>query len=145
MRLIVTKEELDALPYRSAVLDTCGVLRTKVRIVGIGLDGKPDGKIYGDWKDGTRSAIPSSLLADGRPLLVLWDPSAPAVLVELLVDASMTLRGPNEYPLTLLSDDLPGTQRLREESDAIFKETDWNMQALAAVDFLTCWAKRVRS
>ncbi|WP_027503342.1 hypothetical protein [Rhodococcus sp. UNC363MFTsu5.1] len=67
---ITTVEELDALPFGSAIVDVAGVVRTKER---------RHSRFPGGWASAGKDPCPTALLADGRPLTVLFQPEAAPV------------------------------------------------------------------
>lgn len=64
-RVVETAEELDALPVDSVVIDFAGTPRTKRH---------GDSHMPAGWTHAGRDPISSALLADGRPMAVLYEP-----------------------------------------------------------------------
>lgn len=140
MRVVVSEAEIEAMAIRSILLDTDG--RYHFRSTGVWC--------WQTWGDVPRT---SSLLATGRPLLVLFDPSDQEFLLQLLADAVDWLDptgGGNDDLEVMVRDYLPsgtpGAQRLDEVRKVVEdrgSDTEpFEMQSLAAIDFLNCWSKR---
>lgn len=132
LRIVMTEPELEVLPVSTVVLDT-------------------DSHWYhhtpGIWCWQRPGHVPctSRQLADGRPLLVLWDPTAPEVLLDLWGGAMAEIA-----PEKLMTDGLGLIDDLPGEGGVVFGRlievaVDAEMAALAHLDFINCWAKRVTS
>ncbi len=64
--VVMTAEELDALPIDTVVVDRAGIPRTKRR---------GDSSLPAGWTHAGRDPISSAMLADGHPLVIVYRPA----------------------------------------------------------------------
>lgn len=87
MRVIVTADELDALGLGAAVLDIAGVVRTKRA---------RDSHLGAGWTEAGRTPLSAIELADGKPMVVLYDPKDPRPYISGLAAGLTDFRTPEE-------------------------------------------------
>lgn len=142
-RFVVSEAEIDALPVFTVLLDVYGVVRSRQFT---------DEDDVARWAAVGRSAITSKMLADGKPLLVLWNPDEPwpvfaAWLMCLdILDPDRVKIDADDY-LRLPAGSF-GRQRFEHMVDLAEASDIWDnpsdeeqMQALVGNDFTQCWSK----
>lgn len=134
MQIVMSEAELDALPDKVTLLNTDGVLLSHTR-----------GVKY-SWARQRAVPLTSAQVADGCPILVLWNPEAPEVLLSSWLEA-MAEAAPHKLAasgLELVNEILPqpGAEVLTE---TLLRgaDRDPELDGLAVLDFLNCWSKKV--
>lgn len=81
MRVVISENELSELGWSSIVLDTSGIPRTKCNYAR-------------GWVHGNKSPLTNKELADGRPMLVLYDAGNPLSSLRAVEDVLELLGDP---------------------------------------------------
>ena len=141
-RFVVSEKEINALPVFTVLLDTRGVTRTRRW---------PDSLDGPGWAAVGKIAISSKALADGKPLLVLWNPAEPWPVFSawlMCLDILDPDRGLDADDHVRLPAGSPGQARFKDMVDLAEVSEIWDnpteaeqMQALAGNDFAQCWSK----
>jgi len=141
-RFVITESEIDSLPARSAVLDVYGIVRGRRAYNGVGGE---------TWQAPGKSAISSKMLADGKPLLVLWNPEEPWPVFSawlMCLDILDPEREHDADDYLRLPAGSPGQARFKDMTDLAEASEIWDnptdeeqLQALVGNDFAQCWSK----
>lgn len=132
--VVMTSEELDVLPEQSIVLMPSGrwSFRTSQHYC------------WSRWQERSMTSAELAAEADGRAMLVLWNPELPDVLAdEWLIAMSHVAAHKLEQGYEVVHDLVPvaGAQ-LIVEAFLAQDEHDPELLALAELDFVHCWAKK---
>lgn len=144
---VVTAEELEALPFGTFTLDVYGKVRGHVC-------GWPGASLIpSGWAQAghAHGPISSTMLADGKPLLVLWNPQEPWAVFSAWLSCLDILGEDLEQHADdahLLPEGSPGQAWFRVLLDRAMTSEVWEnpteaetMMALAGNDFAQCWSK----